>query len=110
MEGEDENDEDILDKEYKCYYFKAPEDSISVCQYVKIMRETCLLSYSQSGCRSREEVMKIEEMWARQTVSETEVYGDILSCNETTMVLNQTEIGRIQLMMEDKEHWHQKSR
>ena len=49
----------------------------------------------------------------KQAVSETEAYGpqgDMLSCNDTKEMFNQTEIENIKLMLEDKEHWHQKSR
>eukprot|EP00092_Neocalanus_flemingeri_P039352 GFUD01042846.1.p1 GENE.GFUD01042846.1~~GFUD01042846.1.p1 ORF type:complete len:342 (+),score=92.04 GFUD01042846.1:248-1273(+) len=92
--------------------WKAPEGSISVCQYMGHLWQTCLPVYSGSGCRSAAEVARLEEMWVRQAVSDTEIYGaqgELLSCNETREVFNRTEIEKINLMLEDKEHWHQKS-
>ena len=48
-----------------------------------------------------------------QAVSDTEIYGaqeEFLTCNVTREVFNQTEIEKIKLMLEDKEHWQKKSR
>ena len=66
---------DILDGDDICDNAQAPEGYISVCQYMKVLWDTCLPLYSRSGCRSGEEVIRLEEMWMKQAVSETEVYG-----------------------------------
>ena len=55
-------------------------------------------------------MIRLEEMWVKQAVSETELYGDMLSCNVTKQVFNMTEITEIKMMVEDKEHWRHKSR
>ena len=77
---------------------------------MRTLWDTCLLVYTQSGCWGREEVIRLEEMWVKQAVSETELYGDMLSCNVTKQVFNMTEITRIKMMVEDKEHWRHQSR
>ena len=77
---------------------------------MRTLWNTCLLLYTESGCWEKEEVIKLEEMWVKQAVSETEVYGDMLICNVTKQVFNMTEITRIKTMVEDKEHWRHKSR
>lgn len=92
--------------------WQAPEGSITVCQYMRQISDSCMPLYGESGCRSEEEVELLEEMWVRQAVSDTEIYGahgELLNCNVTREMLNQTEIESIKLMTNDKEHWHHKS-
>ena len=92
---------------------QAPEDSLSVCEYLNFLLKHCMPAYSSSTCRSSQEIEEIQRMWTQQAVSDTELYGshgEILSCENITKVFNETEINQIASMLSNDEHWRHLSR
>jgi len=88
--------------------FQAPPRAVSVCDFMELLHSSCLPLYS--NCTVEQD--GVRDMWIRQAVCDTEIYGspgEILDCPRTGQTLEQEELSDVRSMV-GLNYWRQDSR
>lgn len=88
--------------------WQAPARALSVCDFMELLHSSCLPLYS--NCTTEQD--EVRDMWTRQAVSDTEIYGspgEVLDCPRTGQSLDQEEVSEVRTML-GVNYWRQDSR